>query len=157
MSSSDVGPLVLIDGIMDAHKYKGILETHMLPHAQAKMGQGWLFMQDGDPKHTSQLMMGRRLKIRSGFFVRMPGWFHQNGVKLLQTPPYSPDINPIEHLWSIVKRKLKGRKFRNNTELWTHAEQVWKTISQQVLHKLVSSMPRRLQKIIQAKGAATKY
>src|SRR5437899_6575695 len=34
-------------------------------------------------------------------------WFREQGIPLIEIPPYSPDLNPIEHFWSLVKAKLQ--------------------------------------------------
>ncbi|EED20802.1 transposable element tc1 transposase, putative [Talaromyces stipitatus ATCC 10500] len=49
---------------------------------------GLIFMQDNAPIHISK-------KSRA--------WFTDNAVKLLEWPPYSPDLNPIENLWFPLK------------------------------------------------------
>lgn len=156
-SSASMGPLVLIEGIMNASKYREIMQKSMLPFANANMSPDWLYQQDRDPKHTSELMLGQKLKIRRGVFVRMPGWFRLNNVDLLRTPPYSPDCNPIEHLWAHVKRELKGYRFSTKMELWDRVQEIWSSISQSKASRLVASMPRRLQEIIKAKGGPTRY
>lgn len=33
-----------------------------------------------------------------------------NNIQYLYQPPYSPDLNPIEHCWANIKRKLKTIK-----------------------------------------------
>jgi hypothetical protein len=142
---------------MTAESYRQIMEQHMLPAAKEKMAPGWLFMQDGDPKHTSQLMMGRKRRLPGGRFLRLPGWFSLNNVRVLRWPAYSPDLNPIEHCWSWIKRQLRGRRFRNGDECWEAVQQAWYSIPVDFLMKIVDSMPRRLAHVRLARGGPTKY
>lgn len=152
-----VGPLVRIAGTMNANNYRDILEEHMLPTAQDRMPPNWIFQQDGDPKHTSNLMMGRRVRGQNGNWFRLPGWFRQNNVSLLRWPAYSPDLNPIEHMWGRVKRELRGRRFKNGDECWQAVQEVWKATPLDFVIKLIDSMPRRINAVILAKGGPTRY
>lgn len=142
---------------MDAIQYRDILEGHMLPTAQERMPPNWLFMQDGDPKHRSQLMMGRRVRVPGGGWMRFPGWFRINNVSLLKWPAYSPDLNPIEHCWWRVKKALRGRRFQNGDEAWQAVQEAWNAIPLDYVINLVDSMPRRLRAVILARGGPTKY
>uniref|UniRef100_A0A8R1EF72 Uncharacterized protein n=1 Tax=Caenorhabditis japonica TaxID=281687 RepID=A0A8R1EF72_CAEJA len=51
--ANGVGSLIRITGTMESYMYKDILEKAMLPSGRSKMGRGWLFQQDNDPKHSS--------------------------------------------------------------------------------------------------------
>jgi transposase len=62
----------------------------------------WWFQQDNAPQHTSKLAHR---------------WFHNHGVDLLDLPPYSPDLNPIENLWSILKARVEARLARTTDEV----------------------------------------
>ena len=75
-----IGPIVRVEGIVDAAKYRGILENHMLPHTREKMAARWIFKQDNGPKHTSCLMKG---------------WLKNNKIEVLQSPSLRPDLNLI--------------------------------------------------------------
>ncbi|KAK7910412.1 hypothetical protein WMY93_015096 [Mugilogobius chulae] len=69
----------------------------------------------------------------------------------------SPDLNVIENLWAIVKRKIRDRKPTKLDQLKQNIATAWEAVSAETCDKLVKSMPRRLQAVIQAKGAAKKY
>lgn len=157
MTRNSPGPLVLLNSTLDARRYKNILKNHLLPFSTAKMGQGWLLYQDNAPCHKSKLLMGRVVRLANGGRARLPGWFRSNGVQLVSAPPYSPDLNVIEHLWAYVKSQLKGKRFGSKVELWYYIRNAWQQVSPQILHALVDSMPRRIQEVIKARGGPTKF
>ena len=85
------------------------------------------------------------------------------GYLQLPWPPNSPDLNPIENVWALLKRRLRKR-FSNipqrphrEAELFASAQEEWEQISQEVIDKLIDSMPVRLQAVLDADGGHTKW
>ena len=81
-------------------------------------------------------------------------------------PPYSPDLNPIENLWAIMKAEIyklhPELKFVDDTEetlraLIEAAKEAWNSIEDRILYNLSVTMPHRVQAVINAKGWYTKY
>lgn len=110
-----------------------------------------IFMYDNAPIHKAHIV--RDLLHQLGFYIMV--W-----------PPYSPDLNPIENLWSILKREI----YRLYPELQTApdtretlyrliyaAREAWENIRPQILVSLSETMPNRVQAIIQADGWYTEY
>lgn len=66
-------------------------------------------------------------------------------------------MNPIEHLWKVLDDAIRKRHISNKNELKQALKEEWDKIPPSVTANLVSSMPRRLQAVIDAKGNPTKY
>ncbi len=143
MSSAGVGPLCFLKSTVNAAIYQEILEHFMLPSADKLYGDAdFIFQQDLAPAHTA---------------TGIKSWFNDHGVTVLDWPANSPDLNPIENLWGIVKRKMRDTRPNNADELKATVKETWASIPPQQCHKLITSMPRRIEAVIKAKGAPTKY
>jgi len=98
---------------------------------------------DGAPCHRSKAVKD---------FVRQQGWM------TLDWPPQSPDLNPIENLWGLLKRRVWSHNFSSTTELKARIIAVWNHgLERELLEKLVFSMSDRLRAVIKARGGPTQY
>ncbi len=88
-------------------------------------------------------------------------WFHEhdNEFTLLKWPPQSPDLNPIEHLWDVVKREIHIMDVQptNLQQLRDAIISIWTKISEEFFQHLVESMLRRIKAVLKAKGGQTRY
>ena len=146
MTMQGIGYACRIDERMDAELYTKILDDEFLSTLEyyGISHSNVIFQQDNNPKHTSRLATN---------------WFASKDIEVLQWPPQSPDLNPIEHLWQHLKRKLSSYETEpvSITDLWNRVETEWNLIPQQVCLNLIESMPRRVAAVLKSKGGHTKY
>jgi transposase len=104
----------------------------------------WEFMQDNAPVHKTKAVLQ---------------WFQDIGIPLLDWPPYSLDLNPIENLWSIIKGRLALRVNEHYTqeEFKQMVQEEWDCITIDEINDLINSMASRVKALIIAKGGHTKY
>ena len=94
-----------------------------------------------------------------GHKSRLVQQFHDTQhIKVLDWPGNSADLNTIENLWAFVKAKVSEKQPSSFEALRKVIKKVWvHEISPEYSLNLISSMPRRLQKVIKNKGGHTKY
>jgi hypothetical protein len=144
---SGKGPLKRIEGIMDGEMYRRILVYQMAPflkNLKGEIGVEPIFQHDNDPKHTSK---------------KAQKYLSNKEFEVLDWPSQSPDLNPIEHVWRQLKLAifLRTDKASSLDEVFNIVKEEWDKFPLANLHKLVDSMPDRIQEVIAAKGGHTHY
>ena len=84
-------------------------------------------------------------------------WLQDNSVNVLERPSQSPDLNPIEHLWRDLNIAVHPRFPSNLMELERCCKEEWAELPIDRCAKIVASYSKRLEAVIAAKSASTKY
>jgi hypothetical protein len=106
------GPIALtpLNGTVNSARYQAILNDHLVPFLENQpLSQHNIFQHDNAPPHTAASTVK---------------FLQENVVEVLQWPPFSPDLNPIENLWGFLKRKIR-RGFTNQQDLVQGMFQLW--------------------------------
>ena len=86
-------------------------------------------------------------------------WLEEKGIRVIDWPAHSPDLNPIENLWGILTRAVfaNGRQFKNKKDLKEEIVKQWQEIKSKTLDNLLKSMSNRMIEVVKQKGVSTKY
>lgn len=145
MCAQGTGHLYIVEGMMNQQQYKKVLETKLLRQMRDWFPDGdGVFMHDGAPCHKAK---------------SITNFLEENIIKTLPWPGNSPDMNPIENLWAIVKKRLRKTNITTKTDLIATLTNIWHRDDEikNSCQKLVESMPRRIESLIKSKGMHTKY
>ena len=74
-------------------------------------------------------------------------------------PAMSPDLNPIEHIWDMLGRRIQAREppVQNIRQLEAALHREWQQLSQQDIRRLTGGMRHMVEVVIQARGSYTRY
>jgi len=101
-------------------------------------------MEDGAPIHRAQVAKA---------------WREQHSLETFKWPAQSPDLNPIENVWSLLKHAVHVRRIRPRTptDMITALNEEWKNTSKGYLDKLIDDMPERMKAVVKNKGGSTRW
>eukprot|EP00597_Dinobryon_sp_UTEXLB2267_P013040 CAMPEP_0170120710 /NCGR_PEP_ID=MMETSP0020_2-20130122/15347_1 /TAXON_ID=98059 /ORGANISM="Dinobryon sp., Strain UTEXLB2267" /LENGTH=319 /DNA_ID=CAMNT_0010350711 /DNA_START=8 /DNA_END=964 /DNA_ORIENTATION=- len=112
--AAGVGNLTLINGIMDSKVYTKILDNELKPSVRRLFKRKpYIFQQDNDPKHKSKWTTE---------------YLEDHDINVMDWPPQSPDLNPIENLWSILDFQCRSRQPKNAQALFEDLLEAWNNI-----------------------------
>lgn len=142
-----VGPFRVEDGLkLNSQTYGQFLEDTFFKQWYRKKSASFkktmIFMQDNTPSHASKYSTA---------------WLASKGLKderIMTWPPSSPDLNPIENLWSLLKRRIygEGKQYTSLTSVWEAVVAAAQKVDGQQIKKLTDSMDGRLMTVIEKKG-----
>ena len=142
-SAKGTGQLHRIKGRMNGAIYREILGDNLLPSVRAlKMGHGWVFQHENDPKHTAKATKE---------------WLKKKHIKVLEWPSQSPDLNPIKNLWRELNLRVAKWQPRKLKDLERICKKEWTKIPPKFCANLLKNYNKRLTSVLANKGFSTKY
>ena len=123
-SSQGTTPLVRLQTRVNAQIYKNIVQDHVVPIIQNSGFDRATFMQDNAPYHKAKVVMS---------------YLSEQYFEIMDWPPQSPDLNPIENLWKTLGVKVMERNPTNTEDLWVKLQEEWSKISIMDCQELIRS------------------
>nr|XP_043069532.1 uncharacterized protein LOC108120241 isoform X2 [Drosophila bipectinata] len=136
--------LQFVTSKMNANDYKKVLQNAFPQISEIYGRLPWTYQHDNAPIHTARVVKQ---------------WIQDQNVKLLDWPPYSPDINIMENMWGLLSRRVyeDGRQFSDSGALVKAIKEAWATITLNEITKYYDSLPNRIFEVIKNVGGHTKY
>lgn len=141
-SSSGKGQLILFRENLTSERHIAITKKGVPASARKLIFGRWWLLTDNDPKIVSPTVLD---------------YYRSQNITRMDFPAYSPDVNIAENVIKSLKDRVAERGPHDKDELERYAKEEWQKMPAELFEKLVSSMPRRCDAIIEAGGGATKY
>lgn len=139
------GPLVVLEGNMNAEKYRKVVNEFFIPELMDWQSKGvdLILMQDGAPCHKAKVVLEH---------------FRDTGFPPLSWPSCSPDLNPIENVWAWVKQKLYTEfpPAKTKQELMINVLAIWEDLDDELCSRYCSNYDKRLHRVVEANGRQIK-
>jgi len=127
---------------MTSVRYIDIIKSHLLGKKTKFDVRKMTFQQDGASSHTA--------KATRAYFTEV-------GLNTLTWPPNSPDLNPIENIWAILKQNVEKRSAKTKLDLIRIVDEEWTRLDQQVIARTIESMKTRIAQVIDRRGLKCDY
>lgn len=146
MSGAGVGQTFLCEGRMNSDTYIDMLDKVLVPSVRkiydTRRNLRYIYQQDNAPCHKAKKTME---------------YFKKKNICVLDWPAQSPDLNPIENLWTHLKNEIPQHNPKRKSDLFEFVQLEWEKIKASKCEALVRSMPKRCLAVIKAKGGPIKY
>ncbi|GFX19306.1 transposable element Tcb2 transposase [Trichonephila clavipes] len=131
-------------GSVTAQRYRDEVLEPYVPLFRGAVGPDFIFMDDNAPCHRA---------------VLIDDFLETENIQRMSWPANSPDLNPIEHVWDMLERKIEALSHPPSfvTELKRALQEAWKRLSPQLIHHLIASMVNRCAACLAVRGDQTPY
>jgi hypothetical protein len=108
-----------------------VIRTHIHPSNR----YNWYLVEDNDPSHGTRNPDSLPAVYKA-----------QHGIHRLHHPANSPDLNPIEAIWNIIKQRTRQHlhKINSLTELKAHLQLEWRQVTIDMIQTRIREMPDRI-------------
>ena len=137
-SANGPGPLIKLTGNVDRFAYIDLIDTVVAPY----LGEDMIFQHDNAPVHKAR---------------DVKDFLKEKNINVMDWPPQSPDLNPIENMWTAVDIHIKEHKPKNLAALEKVAKEAWENLNVEKCQKLIKSMKSRCKAVIRNLGYPTRY
>ena len=142
-----IGPVNVQEGVkLDSKRYCEFIDSALsdwLDDLPLEQRRKIIFMQGNAPSHAAK---------------KTKEFLHSLGFKnntLMDWPACSPDLNPIENLWAIIKRSVysNGKQYSSKNDLWAAIQNAAKAVDPSTIKKLTDSVTERMFQVIKSQGS----
>lgn len=135
--------LSFYEGTLNQYRYQQLLDRHLFRQADDLWGQGvWVMLEDGATCHTAKSTKNAILA---------------HAGDIIDWPAASPDLNPMENVWSMLQTRVAQRDPQTMRELKNCITEEWENLENEVVSILAESMPNRVSMLIESEGAYVRY
>jgi transposase len=139
-ASTGFGLIQIMRTTMNSERYVQTLNNFLLPSINLLFpnNNNYQFMQDNAAPHRANIVRD---------------WFTAHNVPVLANwPAYSPDLNPIENVWGLIKRKVRATLPTNLAQVEQAFRNCWLQLQPRYATDLINSMHNRLRGVIRRRG-----
>ena len=130
---------------VDAWRYvKHVAKPLLWPECcrQLQHNPNFILMEDGASCHTANYTSHEREK---------------HGIPKTDWPPCCPDFNPIERIWTILKRRIQRRRASERVttvaEMKVVLQEEWEKITVEEINKEIAQLPKIMQRCLSVNGS----
>ena len=135
------GERVILPSTINSERYIQVLDQALIPFLDQmplRKRVRLIFQQDNAPFHRARQNMQ---------------YLEDQSLTVSDWPALSPDINPIEHVWALMKREIRRQRPQTIAHLQAAIYATWeKIVTPKLCTRLFRSLPGRIERILKARG-----